>query len=55
MGDLEAVVTAKLREPCRAEVRPDGSILLVLERSNAHRDDIIPDYKSEALRVLWRI
>ena len=55
VGYLEAVVTAHLREPYRAEVQPDGSILLVVERSNAHRDDIIPDYKSEALRVLWRM
>ena len=33
VGDLEAVVTAKLREPYRAEVQADGSTLLVLERS----------------------
>ena len=36
-------------------MQPNGSILLVLQRSNAHRDDIIPDYKSEALCVLWRM
>ena len=35
-GDLEAVVTAELREPYRAEVRPAGSILLVLEHSHTH-------------------
>ena len=55
VDDLEAVVTAELRERYRAEVQPDGSILLVLERSTAHRDDIIPKYKSEALCVLWRM
>ena len=52
LGELEAVVTAELRQPNRAELQPDGSILLVLERSNTRRDDIIADYKSEALRVL---
>ena len=36
-------------------MQPDGSILLALERSNAHRHDIILDYKSEARRVLWRM
>ena len=55
VGDLEAVVTAELREPYKAEVQPDGSVLLVLERTNAHSDDIVPDYKSGALRVVWRM
>ena len=36
-------------------MQPNGRILLVLERPNANRDDIIPDYKSAALRVLWRM
>ena len=55
VGDREAVVTAELREPYTAEVQPDSSILLVMERSNAHRDDIIPHYKSEQRCVLWRM
>ena len=55
VGALEAIATAELCELYKDEVQPAGSILLVLERSNIHRDDTIRDYKSEALRDSWRM
>ena len=52
--DLEAVVAASLCEQYRAELQPDGSILLVPE-DYSQPTDTNPDSKSEALRVLWRM
>ena len=54
LEDLEAVVAASLCEQYRAELQPDGSILLV-PGDNNRATDANPDNKSEALRVLWRM
>ena len=51
---LEAAVAASLCEEYRAELQPDGSILLVPE-DYSRPTDTTPDIKSEALRVLWRM
>ena len=51
---LEAAVAASLCEEYRAELQPDGSILLVPE-DYSRPTDTTPDVKSEALRVLWRM
>ena len=48
---LEAAVAASLCEEYRAELQPDGSILLVPE-DYSRPADTNPDIKSEALRVL---
>ena len=47
-------MAASLCEEYRAEVQPDGSILLVPE-DYSRPTDTNPDIKSEALRVLWRM
>ena len=51
---LEAAVAASLCEEYRAELQPDGSILLVPE-DYSRPTDTNPDIKLEALRVLWRM
>ena len=51
---LEAAVAASLCEEYRAELQPDGSILLVPE-DYSRPMDTTPDIKSEALRVLWQM
>ena len=51
---LEAAVAASLCEEYRAELQPDGSILLV-PHDYSRPTDTDPDNKSEALRVLWRM
>ena len=51
---LEAAVAASLCEEYRAELQPDGSILLV-PQDYSRPTDTTPDIKSEALRVLWRM
>ena len=50
----EAAVAASLCEEYRAEVQPDGSILLV-PKDYSQPTDTNPDIRSEALRVLWRM
>ena len=54
LEDLEAVVAASLCEQYRAELQPDGSILLV-PKDSSRPTETNPDNKSEALRVLWRM
>ena len=51
LEDLEAVVAATLSEQYRAELQPDGGILLV-PKDYIRPTDANPDDKSEALRVL---
>ena len=51
---LKPAVAASLCEEYRAELQPDGSILLVPEEYS-RPTDTNPDIKSEALRVLWRM
>ena len=51
---LGAAVAASLCEEYRAELQPDGSILLVPE-DYSRPTDTNPYIKSEALRVLWRM
>ena len=50
--DLEAGPAASLCEEDRAQLQPDGSILLVPE-DYSRPTDTNPNNKSEALRVLW--
>ena len=50
--DLEAGLAASLCEEYRAQLQPDGSILLVPE-DYSRPTDTNPNHKSEALRVLW--
>ena len=47
-------MAASLCEENRAELQPDGSILLVPE-DYSRPTDTNPDIKSEALRELWRM
>ena len=54
LNDLEGVVSGSLCERHRAELQPDGSILLLPE-DYSKATDTRPDIKSEAWRVLWRM
>ena len=47
-------MAASLCEQYRAELQPDGSILLVPE-DYSRPTDTNPNNKSDALRVLWRM
>ena len=54
LGDLEAVVATSLAECYEAQLQPDGSILLVFA-GGVTGPPVEPDYKSDALRILWRM
>ena len=54
LGALEAVGAASLAERYEAQLQPDGSILLVLT-GGVTGPPVEPHYKSDALRILWRM
>ena len=54
LADLKAVVAALLAERYEVQLQLDGSILLVLA-GGVTGPPVEPDYKSDALCILWRM